>query len=66
MIAKIKRLVLWIHGSFTHSYICSTSASTSDSDKLGGDTDNSIDSYQQGNSDGKSAGLDDYPYRNND
>jgi hypothetical protein len=36
------------------------------SDDHAGDTDNEIDSYQQGNSDGESAGLVDYPYRNSD
>ena len=36
------------------------------SDNLGGDIDDEIDSYQQGNADGRSAGLVDYPYRNID
>jgi len=38
----------------------------SSSGDLGRDIDNEIDSYQQGNADGKSAGLVDYPYRNSD
>jgi hypothetical protein len=33
---------------------------------LGDDIDNSIDSYQQGSDDGRSAGIVDYPYRNSD
>jgi hypothetical protein len=36
------------------------------SGNLGGDIDDEIDSYQQGNADGRSAGLVDYPYRNID
>jgi hypothetical protein len=36
------------------------------SDDHVGDIDNKIDGYQQGNADGISAGLVDYPYRNSD
>jgi len=67
MIAEIKRLdlcgltlVLLILIFAAHQQ------AQANSDNLGGDTDNAIDSYQQGNADGKSAGLVDYPYRNND
>ena len=38
----------------------------SSSGDLGSDIDEGIDGYQQGNSDGRAAGIADYPFRNSD
>src|ERR687891_666153 len=67
MIAEINRLHLCRLTIVSLILIFAAHQQTqANSDEHGGDTDNEIDSYQQGNADGISAGLVDYPYRNSD
>ena len=72
MIAEIKSLTnrrLDLGGLTVVSLIIIFAAhqqAQANSDDLGDDIDNSIDSYQQGSDERRSAGIVDYPYRNSD